>query len=147
MENIIIREMNKNEIDVVRKLVLDTFIEFEAPDYSEEGIQSFKDFIFDDEKFLNLKINVIEIEDKIVSMIAIRNRTHIALLFTNKDFHKKGLARKLFNDFKSSLKDGDKITVNSSPYAVEVYKKLGFEIIEPEQTVDGIRFTKMMMEI
>ena len=57
MENIIIREMNKNEIDVVRKLVLDTFIEFEAPDYSEEGIQSFKDFIFDDEKFLNLKIN------------------------------------------------------------------------------------------
>lgn len=147
MENIIIREMNKNEIDVVRKLVLDTFIEFEASDYSEEGIQSFKDFIFDDEKFLNLKINVIEIDDKIVSMIAIRNRTHIALLFTNKDFHKKGLARKLFNDFKSSLKDGDKITVNSSPYAVEVYKKLGFEIIEPEQTVDGIRFTKMMMEI
>ena len=147
MENIIIREMNKNEIDVVRKLVLDTFIEFEAPDYSEEGIQSFKDFIFDDEKFLNLKINVIEIEDKIVSMIAIRNRTHIALLFTNRDFHKKGLARKLFNDFKSSLKDGDKITVNSSPYAVEVYKKLGFEIIEPEQTVDGIRFTKMMIEI
>ena len=147
MENIIIREMNKNEIDVVRKLVLDTFIEFEAPDYSEEGIQSFKDFIFDDEKFLNLKINVIEIDDKIVSMIAIRNRTHIALLFTNKDFHKKGLARKLFNDFKSSLKDGDKITVNSSPYAVEVYKKLGFEIVEPEQTVDGIRFTKMMMEI
>lgn len=147
MEDIIIREMNKNEIDVVRKLVLDTFIEFEAPDYSEEGIQSFKDFIFDDEKFLNLKINVIEIDDKIVSMIAIRNRTHIALLFTNKDFHKKGLARKLFNDFKSSLKDGDKITVNSSPYAVEVYKKLGFEIVEPEQTVDGIRFTKMMMEI
>ena len=147
MENIIIREMNKNEIDIVRKLVLDTFIEFEAPDYSEEGIQSFKDFIFDDEKFLNLKINVIEIDDKIVSMIAIRNRTHIALLFTNRDFHKKGLARKLFNDFKSSLKDGDKITVNSSPYAVEVYKKLGFEIIEPEQTVDGIRFTKMMMEI
>lgn len=147
MENIIIREMNKNEIDVVRKLVLDTFIEFEAPDYSEEGIQSFKDFIFDDEKFLNLKINVIEIDDKIVSMIAIRNRTHIALLFTNKDFHKKGLARKLFNDFKSSLKDGDKITVNSSPYAVEVYKKLGFKIVEPEQTVDGIRFTKMMMEI
>lgn len=147
MENIIIREMNKNEIDIVRKLVLDTFIEFEAPDYSEEGIQSFKDFIFDDEKFLNLKINVIEIDDKIVSMIAIRNRTHIALLFTNKDFHKKGLARKLFNDFKSSLKDGDKITVNSSPYAVEVYKKLGFEIVEPEQTVDGIRFTKMMMEI
>ena len=147
MENIIIREMNKNEIDIVRKLVLDTFIEFEAPDYSEEGIQSFKDFIFDDEKFLNLKINVIEIEDKIVSMIAIRNRTHIALLFTNKDFHKKGLARKLFNDFKSGLNDGDKITVNSSPYAVEVYKKLGFEIIEPEQTVDGIRFTKMMMEI
>ena len=147
MENIIIREMNKNEIDVVRKLVLDTFIEFEASDYSEEGIQSFKDFIFDDEKFLNLKINVIEIDDKIVSMIAIRNRNHIALLFTNRDFHKKGLARKLFNDFKSSLKDGDKITVNSSPYAVEVYKKLGFEIIEPEQTVDGIRFTKMMMEI
>ena len=39
------------------------------------------------------------------------------------------------------------ITVNSSPYAVDVYKKLGFVIEEDEQTVDGIRFTKMKLEI
>lgn len=147
MEKFIIRQVKENEIEIVRKLVLDTFMEFEAPDYSEEGIKSFKDFIFDDEKFLNLEINIIEINEKIVSMIAIREKSHIALLFTHKDFQKKGLARKLFDNFKFSLKSGEKITVNSSPYAVEVYKKLGFEIVEPEQTVDGIRFTKMMMEI
>jgi len=35
------------------------------------------------------------------------------------------------------------ITVNSSPYALEVYHRLGFIDKDREQTVDGIRFTPM----
>lgn len=33
--------------------------------------------------------------------------------------------------------------VNSSPYAVEIYRHLGFEEVDQEQTVNGIRFTPM----
>ena len=80
-------------------------------------------------------------------MIAVRNNTHITLLFTHENYHRKGIARKLFETVKNGLEKGTTITVNSSPYAVEVYKKLGFVIEEDEQTVDGIRFTKMKLEI
>jgi len=37
----------------------------------------------------------------------------------------------------------EKITVNSSPYAVKIYEKLGFVPDGNEQMVDGIRFTPM----
>lgn len=35
------------------------------------------------------------------------------------------------------------MTVNSSPYAVPVYEKLGFHATGSEQTVNGLRFTPM----
>ena len=37
-------------------------------------------------------------------------------------------------------------TVNSSPYAVPVYHKLGFIDMDSEQLSDGIRFTPMKFE-
>ena len=147
MENIIIREIKENELEEVINLVLDVCMKYEAPDYSEEGINSFKEFVLDKEKIKALKILVAEIEGKIVSIIAVRNNTHITLLFTNEDYHRKGIAKRLFETVKNSLEKGMTITVNSSPYAVDVYKKLGFVIEEDEQTVDGIRFTKMKLEI
>jgi len=54
------------------------------------------------------------------------------------------MARSLFQTVKEICKKQDnisKITVNSSPYAVEVYHHLGFVDIDKEQTVNGIRFT------
>ena len=35
------------------------------------------------------------------------------------------------------------ITVNSSPYAVPVYRKLGFVETDTEQLADGMRYTPM----
>ena len=35
------------------------------------------------------------------------------------------------------------LTVNSSPYAVEVYRHLGVHAMAPEQLTDGIRYTPM----
>jgi len=37
----------------------------------------------------------------------------------------------------------DVMTVNSSPYAVDIYRRLGFHAISEEQLTDGIRFTPM----
>ena len=36
---------NKVEITAALSLIWETFLQFEAPDYSEEGIKSFRDFI------------------------------------------------------------------------------------------------------
>ena len=37
------------------------------------------------------------------------------------------------------------MTVNSSAYAVAVYRKLGFEAVDTEQVVTGLRFTPMAL--
>ena len=37
-------------------------------------------------------------------------------------------------------------TVNSSPYAVEVYRHLGFVATDAEQCTDGLRYTPMRFE-
>ena len=37
-------------------------------------------------------------------------------------------------------------TIHSSPYAVEIYRHLGFVPMDTEQTADGIRYTPMRFE-
>lgn len=147
MDDLIIREMKYEELENVIELVLDVFMKYEAPDYSEEGILNFTKFVKDETNMRSLKIYVAEINSKIVSMIATRNNIHITLLFTHSDYQKRGIAKRLFKTIKDELEEGSIMTVNSSPYAVDIYKKLGFSIEEKEQTIDGIRFTKMKLEI
>ena len=40
-----IKKIDETQFDFAIDLIWSTFLRFEAPDYSEEGIQSFKDFI------------------------------------------------------------------------------------------------------
>ena len=44
-----IKKINNTQIPDALSLIWTTFLQFEAPDYSEEGIQSFKDFIENEE--------------------------------------------------------------------------------------------------
>ena len=53
---------------------------------------------------------------------------------------------------KRYIKDASKagithVTVNSSPYAVDFYHKIGFVDVREEIERDGIRFTPMRMEL
>lgn len=135
---------DENLLDEVVNLVIDVFMKYEAPDYSEKGVNTFLSFVKDIEEIKKLDIYIARIDGKLVGMIATRNEgKHITLLFTHSDFFKRGIARKLFEKV-TSLTNSD-ITVNSSPYAVEVYKRFGFEIVEPEKEEDGIKFTKMIL--
>lgn len=138
-----IEEISGNDREQALKLVLSVFMEYEAPDYSEQGIQTFKDFIGNREAIDCLKIYGAYLDDELVGVIAARNHgNHIALFFVDGRHHQKGIGRKLF-EYALEKSTGNKITVNSSPYAVEVYKKLGFVPDSGEQVVDGIRFTPM----
>ncbi|WP_349948938.1 GNAT family N-acetyltransferase [Lacrimispora sp. BS-2] len=70
----------------------------------------------------------------------------MSLLFLDREHHRQGIGRKLFNTITSFYKNAgiyEEITINSSPYAVEVYHKLGFVDTDTEQLVNGIRFTPM----
>jgi len=67
-------------------------------------------------------------------------------LAADKKYQKQGIGKSLFKIvIQKATKD--EVTVNSSPFAVDIYKKLGFECIDHEQLVDGIRFVPMLYRI
>lgn len=148
-----LEEMQSNELNETLELVKNVFDEFEAPDYTAEGIESFYNFTNSISEQLNnnMKIFVAKDIDRIVGMVAFRDYSHISMLFVDKNYHRQGIATELLKIVKLECRKYNKelisITVNSSPYAVGFYYKMGFESVTSEQIVDGIRFTPMKLDV
>ena len=187
-----IRSLNAEDVIPAMDLVRRVFNEFEAPDYSKEGIAEFYRFIEPSliaEKIAKGEIRLWGAFDKafpkeIIGVLAIRPPLHIALLFVDERYQRHGIARKLiqtaiddgaangiaggtFNEAANGTASGTSngaanwatggtsngavfatqapitVTVNSSPYAVEIYRRMGFIPIGTEKTVNGLRFTPM----
>ena len=129
------------------KLVWEVLLEFEAPDYTEEGIQTFKSTI-DDENWVNQRdfYGAYTDDDQLLGVITTKDLSHIALFFVDGKYHKQGIGRKLYDKIEL-LNDKDFFTVNSSPYAHEVYKHMGFVDTDKEQSVKGLRFIPMRKKL
>ena len=145
-----------NKLRDALELVWEVFEKYEAPEYEEMGIKTFRHFI----EYGNMveKVNQGEmifwgcyLNNYLVGVIALRTGQHISLLFVREKFHRLGVARRLVRVAVSHLVNQEPeiraVTVNSSPFAVEFYKKIGFVPLGPERTEDGIRFTSMRMSI
>lgn len=138
-----IRRITKAEFPEAMALVWDVFLEFEAPEYSQEGIDEFKRFIDGETVEMTREIHGAFEGSDLLGVIATRNEgSHIALFFVKKEYHNKGIGRKLFKAI-LPLTESKFITVNSSPYAVKVYRKLGFAETDSEQLTNGIRYVPM----
>lgn len=143
MKDILITKLDKEKLSGALSLVWDVFLEFESPDYTQEGIDEFYKSIHDQEYINMLTMYAAYKQDKMLGIIATRsNGTHIALFFVDGKYHRQGIGRQLFE---VALKDNhsDFMTVNSSPYATVIYHKLGFVDTDDEQIVKGLRFTPM----
>lgn len=120
---------------------------FEAPDYSKEGVAHFLTYL-DEELEMELSVNQVQVwcgkdARQIVGLLAVRLPAHVALLFVDEAYHRQGIAKQLFQEMLSELMP-EQVTVNSSPYAVPIYERLGFQIEGNEKTVSGIRFQSMV---
>ena len=60
-------------------------------------------------------------------------------------YHRRGIGKKLFDAMRRDYAH-PVFTVNSSPYAVEAYRHLGFVPTDTEQLADGLRYTPMRFE-
>ena len=70
------------------------------------------------------------------------NRKHICCFFVKAQYHRQGIGKSLW-EYLLNNSENEEFTVNSSPYAVPVYHKLGFVDTDSEQLTDGIRYTPM----
>ncbi|MGP5429383.1 GNAT family N-acetyltransferase [Enterococcus malodoratus] len=136
-----------SELSDVKELIKKVFTTFEAPDYSEEGITHFMTYL-DEELEKEVRANQVQlwcgkVNQKIVGVLAVRLPEHIALLFVDEAYHRQGIAKQMYQTMLLELRP-KKLTVNSSPYAVPAYEKLGFRLQGQEETVSGIRFQPMI---
>lgn len=142
-----IRELYVNEMNKAIDLVWHVFKEFEAPDYSEQGVKEFWNSIHDEEYLNKLRIYGAFEDEQILGMIATRNEGgHIALFFVDGKYQRHGIGKKLFS-LVSEDNTGGSITVNSSPFAVPIYHRLGFVDTNSERVTNGLRYTPMMINL
>ena len=138
-----IRKITKTELPDAMDLVWGVFLEFEAPDYPQEGIDEFRRAV--DGQLEKMTFNVYgAFEDgDLLGIIATRNEgSHIAFFFVKKECHNRGIGGSLFRHI-VPLTDSGFITVNSSPYAAKIYRKLGFIDTATQQQQNGIIYVPM----
>ena len=148
-----IEELKLEDLEETMKVIEVTFLKFEAPECSEEGVENFFKFAnYGTIKEMlkeNMKMYVAKVNEKIVGVIGYRDDSHINLLFVLEEYHKNGIAKALFNLVQEKcIEKGTKVmTLNSSPYAHNVYIKFGFKDRDGIQEVDGIKFYQMYKEV
>ncbi len=148
------RLSDREDIRASFQLAEEVFMQFEAPEFSQRGTDSFLGFLWgkrvqemiEDGSFV---IWGCYCEGQLAGMLAMRDFQHISLAFVKSDFHRRGIGRMLFTQAKkyaaSHLKR--KITVNASPYGLPFYRALGFVETDMENVVDGVRSTPMAVKI
>ena len=154
-ETYTIRNLYQNAWEEATQLAWNTFMMFEAPDYEPEGVQNFRDFLKDPtlkKMFLAGEYQVWGAFDNriMVGVVSIRNRSHISLLFVDRDHQHKGIATALLQalfSYAQSEMDVNEITVNAAPYATGFYHKIGFVDLAGEKVTDGIRYTPMIIHL
>lgn len=143
MLNLSIKELAQEETENTLRLVWRVFQGYEAPDYTKEGVEEFYRSIHDENYLSRLCLYGAFVQGELAGVIATRNAgTHIALFFVDGKYHRQGIGRQLFQAVRAKHPLA-KMTVNSSPYAVPIYHKLGFRDTDTEQVVNGLRFTPM----
>lgn len=139
MTEVLIRKLKENETAQALALIWDVFLVFEAPDYTQEGVEEFRKSIHDDGFLSKLCMYGAFLRGQMTGVIATRNEGHhIALLFVAGQYHRQGIGTQLFQAVRTVP-----MTVNASPYAVPFYRRLGFQAADTEQSVSGLRFTPM----
>lgn len=146
-----IRSACQDDWDLAIELAWKTFLKYEGKDYSREGIQSFQEFLSDTvlyRMFSNgdYPMFVACDDDRLIGMITLRSMCHVSLLFVDEDYHRRGVGRSLMKElveFVQKELNGWRVTVNSSPYGIGFYHKVGFKDVGPEMEKSGIRYTPM----
>ena len=126
-------------------LVWQVFCRFEAPEYSQEGIAEFQRTLENMDALRHMPFYGAFHGGELVGVLAMRKPQHISLFFVKEVWHRQGVGRLLFDAMRRDYAD-QVFTVNSSPYAVKVYRHLGFVPMNTEQLTNGIRYTPMRFD-
>lgn len=149
-----VKQIRLGEEIEVCNLVAKSFNEFIAPEFSDEGIEEF--FKYSNPREFKKRSEsgyfsmVAKSQDKLAGMIEVKGDSHISMLYVDRAFHRKGIAKILVKQALERISSeknisGD-ITVNSSRYAVPFYERLGFLQFEEEKSIYGVIHIPMIVK-
>ena len=140
-----IRQLLNNKKDEALLFVKRVYIESKDESYSEQGIETFCNFVNNKEITKSFKVYGAFENNILKGIIATDSqKRHICLFFVDKVSQGKGIGKELMKVVINN-NENSYITVNSSRYGVPIYEKLGFIKIEEEKEQDGLKFTPMKL--
>lgn len=154
-DNVKIRLMDSGEEAFASNLVTSTFQRDVAPLYDQEGIREFLSYTnpsaLQGRQFRDHIILVASKSESIIGVLELRDYYHVSLLFVETTHQRQGVGRLLVNEalrlIRANHPETEEVTVNSSPNAVEAYKRFGFQVTGELQVKNGIGFVPMTLSL
>ena len=141
-----IRKLMKEEYKNAINLSYQVCIECGINDFTEEGIETFKSFVYDTSLMNTLDIYGAFDNHLLIGIIGVhRERQHISLFFVLPHYHRQGIGKSLFNHMINDC-NFTKITVNSSTYGEAFYQHVGFKKVGEGAFNRGIMSIPMIKE-
>jgi len=87
-------------------------------------------------------------DDELAGVVAVRDNRHLHYLFVSAAFQGRGFGRLLWEHARQvAVAAGNRegFTVNSTPYALPVYQRFGFQATGPRTEMKGIAFIPMSL--
>jgi GNAT superfamily N-acetyltransferase len=155
MKTLRIEKYQTGQETMIYKLIKKVYDEFVSIDYCEKGNNFFHEWIqpskIAERQNNQINIWIAFIEKELVGMMEIRDNKFISLLFVDKKYQGRGIAKRLFDEsLKEIIKRDsnlDKFFVHASPYSIPIYKKMGFVNKDNMREENGIKYMPMEMTI
>lgn len=155
MSTIQYEKYQSGQEEQVYQLIKRVYDEFVAADYTEAGNLFFYDWIeprrIAERQQHQASLLVARDGSAVIGMIEMRDNNTISLLFVDKDYQGRGIARQLVDHALTMCLQGDpkpaQLFVHASPFSIPVYLKLGFTATDVMQEEHGIKFLPMKMTI
>lgn len=148
-----IRLATPDDASAISRLVCPLIARFIAHEYSTEGRQTLLSCFTADaiEGYLRggYRFHVAEADGQIVGSVGVRDDRHLFNLFVGEPYQRQGVARALWDTAKTAAEPGNAgagFTVNSSRFAVPIYRSLGFVETGPPEERSGVVSVPMRFE-
>jgi ribosomal protein S18 acetylase RimI-like enzyme len=113
---------------------------------AEQGVEGMRGFLAQGFVYHVAEVNE-GMGNELAGFIAIRERSHVYSLYVDQRFHRRGIARRLWDAAREAALGPDHpgaFTVNSSNHAMPFYTSLGFVPTAPTQ-VSIVRYNPMRL--
>lgn len=150
----LIRPLHESDLPAIARLFRELALEFIVHESPPEGAATF--LRENDEEGLRVHLarghvyHVAEVDREVAGFIAVRERSHLFHMFVGKCWHRRGIARQLWDVARREAIAGGNpgyFTVNSSNYALPVYESWGFVRTAPTQCTKGLYYNPMRLEL